>query len=291
MNRWDIRTSWETCYDDTRSISLRKGTKSQRDILMLKCFSLKLYVKSQLSRETLVISRWTKQQWWPLRVERHQYRFLNVPCFFVLKTECYRCVLLVLMMPTNSNKPCLIWLRLSVYRNTAYGVTVGPNVIGLHAQGHSQGLNQSRLMDECGDRVDFPFVLKEVPLSSDLHLFVSQVSSGFIQWPLLPVTPNPQTDRVWNLINLSSVSSFNASTYIYIYIFNEKLPKLGHSSFCGFSMLLTFPSSSSLHRTRKLQIRNIPPHLQWEVSSSSLYYVPWGLCSDCLKKIYTAAPM
>lgn len=35
-------------------------------------------------------------------------------------------------------------------------------------------LNQSELMNGCGDGVDLVFVVKEVTLSSNLHLFVSQ---------------------------------------------------------------------------------------------------------------------
>lgn len=140
-------------------------------------------------------------------------------CLLLLKTECYWCVLLVLMMPTNSNKPCLIWHRALVEAQCVQKFSLrchswakcDPTPCPGSFTGFVCKLNQSRLMDECRDRVDLLLEVIEwkshsIPVSICLSLVIVLVSLSGLFF---------QTLRwIWNL-NLSFVSSFNASTFFF----------------------------------------------------------------------------
>lgn len=120
-------------------------------------------------------------------------------------------------------------------------------------------------------------------LSSNLLLFVSQdtfrLHSEASSSSRSPLSPNPQPNTPththrhtqWGVyccryVMLGLLLLFPQTQSFLLWCFSFNISEVLTSSF----------SSSCLLRTRKLQIRNIPPHLQWEVSS--LLFLFYTLC-------------
>lgn len=142
-------------------------------------------------------------------------------------------------------------------------------------------LDQSELMDRVFlHSFDLVFISKEVTsngLSSSLHLFVFQDTF----W-LHSVASHPRThSSVRPLLMCTELLCFLITSWaLFLSLSPSRLKDL---CFClqMFNWLTSSPPPS-LHRTRKLQIRNIPPHLQWEVSS---YFLCQFSCWDHLRSV------
>ena len=130
--------------------------------------------------------------------------------------------------------------------------------------------------------IDLVFVLKEVT-SNRLFLSALVCLSGHVLTSFSgPVCLSPPLIR-GSVTPVSSVHFQNTHTHTC----TESIWLLRHLSFCLEILFflpdfLTSSPSFSLRRTRKLQIRNIPPHLQWEVSSYFLFYFScWDHLQAC----------
>ena len=104
-----------------------------------------------------------------------------------------------------------------------------------------------------------------LPLSGCFVCLSLKTRSAFIQGPPLPFTLSSPQHPQYNSRGSVHLSSACTQTHTHWCVF---LPS-SHPDFLAICRIVQSCSYGvfCFHRTRKLQIRNIPPHLQWEVSS------------------------